>query len=217
MKKRFFSKGWILILSPTVILALILTIFLVVSLFVNMLLCILVEKKFFGNEYDLQGVYVELGVPMNECKIHCVYGNENDFSFEMIGYYDWLLIIPAPEYRCTYMYSVVQHKQDEVDALNEEYADVLFRERIYRIDHWEEQVIRVGSWEAESWKNEVAEYICRLDQIYNFQVNCPEEYYEYFFGDRVYLQYLDKPPIHFSLSEDERLTYEDARQALSRH
>ena len=218
MKIKELIAGIIIILKPTFFLAAFITLFLVITHFASFLFCTMIEKTYFDGRYDLAKVYVEMGVLSEQCRVHCVYEDESDFSFEIVGYYDWYFILPAWGFECTYIPSVMEDRIEEVQMLNEEYAEILCWTRGYGRGNSYDNIFMIGSVDEELRKEYLAEYICRLDEIYSFQMNRPDRTS----GTNYYIScnrngyiMVEGNSIRYSYSEEERLTEEEVWEQLN--
>lgn len=218
MKKKESIAGIITIVKPTLILAAFMALFLAITYFTNFIFCTLIEKTYFDGRYDLAKVYVEMGALSEQCRVHCVYEDETDFSFEIVGYYDWFFILPAWGFECTYIPSVMENKIEEVQMLNEEYAEILCWTRGYGRGNSYDNIFMIGNVDEEQRNEYLAEYICRLDEIYSFQMNRPDVSSDtsyYISCNRNGYIMVEGNSIRYSYSEDDRLTEEEVLEQLN--
>lgn len=218
MKKKDFMIGGIVILSPTLLLILLALLPLFFNFFISFIMCTVIEKEYYDGRYELAEVYTEVGILTDQRRVHCVYEDEEGFSFEIIGYYEWwFYLIPVWGFESTYIPSVMEAKSDEVRMLNEEYADVLCWKRDYDLNNIYDVIIPIGNMDEYERNEYIAEYICRLDELYNFQINMPDRSSGmnfYFTCTRGGYVEIDGEIISYSYSEDERLTLQDVTRRL---
>lgn len=218
MKKKDFMIGGIVILSPTLLLILLALLPLFFNFFISFIMCTVIEKEYYDGRYELAEVYTEVGILTDQRRVHCVYEDEEGFSFEIIGYYEWwFYLIPVWGFESTYIPSVMEAKSDEVRMLNEEYADVLCWKRDYDLNNIYDVIIPIGNMDEYERNEYIAEYVCRLDELYNFQINMPDRSSGmnfYFTCTRGGYVEIDGERISYSYSEDERLTLQDVTRRL---
>lgn len=177
--------------------------------------CIWNENRFFGDRFHLSGIYLETGVEIDDWKVHCVYEDEDGLTFEMISWNGWQvpMLIANRRNACTYVYSVQEACREEVNLLNEEYANRISIRNEYQDYSRSSSIYPLGVTEEEAWEQCAAEYISRLDAVYDFYINDEEGFADTFHQSGMASIIVNHRRIPLSLTE-EKLSHTDVINLL---
>ena len=142
--------------------------------------CIWNENRFFGDRFHLSGIYMEAGVEIDDWKVHCVYEDEDGLTFEMISWNEWQvpMLIANRRNACTYVYSVQEACREEVNLLNEEYANRISIRNEDQDYSRSSSIYPLGVTEEEAWAYLYEKYPHLLDIV--FPVGFNHEYALYY-------------------------------------